>query len=78
MNGTATYTNPDHPMSQSTVLDHPLKDMLTAFPAQWNGFVQLRLIYTVVGQPASPVYAATDLKVTGDTWHVVKPGKRSV
>lgn len=74
MNGTATYTNPDHPMSQSTVLDHPLKDFLKNYPPQWNGFVQLRLIYSTFGQAPSPTYATVDLQVNGESWTAVNAG----
>lgn len=67
------YTNPAHPMSQATPLSSPLQDFLGRYPAQWNGLVQLRLLVGGSGRsPRTASYDATDLRVTGDTWRVVR------
>jgi hypothetical protein len=75
LTASAKYTNAEHPMAQSTRLDGPLSDFLDSFPAQWDGFVQLRLYLGAPQQPAyTQKYATADLQVTGDTWTLVRGG----
>lgn len=70
------YSNPDHPMSQATPGSSTLRDFLGRYPAGWDGLVQLRLILS--GPELSTrtsSYDATDIRVTGGTWQVVRGGK---
>lgn len=66
------YTAPAHPMAAGTSEDADLAQFVTAFPAQDDGFVQLRLY---LGAPDTPPlttsYDALDLHVTGSSWHAV-------
>jgi hypothetical protein len=67
------YTNTAHPMAQATDDDWALADFLSLYPPMWDGLIQLRIY---LGMPDQPVlqheYAATDLKITGDRWEVVR------
>jgi MYXO-CTERM domain-containing protein len=69
----STYTSADHPIAQATVIDFPLKVFLSRYPAEWDGFVQLRMYYTASEAPVSVDYAATNIQVSGDRWRVVGP-----
>lgn len=69
------YSNPQHPMSQFTPVSGSLQQFLVRYPPQWDGLVQLRL--TLAGSnrpPRQAAYDATDIRVTGDTWQVVRGG----
>jgi hypothetical protein len=69
----AKYSNPAYPMAQATALDGSLADYLADFPTMLDGLVQLRIYLGAPGQPAYTLkYAATDLKVSGDTWTVAR------
>jgi hypothetical protein len=69
------YSNPAHPMSQATPNSSALRDFLGRYPATWNGLVQLRLILSGPDlSPRTSSYDATDIRVTGDTWQVVRGG----
>jgi hypothetical protein len=60
-------------MAQATALDGSLADYLADFPTMLDGLVQLRIYLGAPGQPAYTLkYAATDLKVSGDTWTVAR------
>lgn len=69
------YSNPAHPMSQATPASSPLQDFLGRYPADWDGLVQLRLVLGGANLPPRiDSYDATDIRVTGDTWQVVRGG----
>lgn len=71
----SVYSNPAHPMSQATPLSAPLTDFLGRYSPQWDGLVQLRLVLGGSGRPPrTAAYDATDIRVTGDTWRVVRGG----
>jgi hypothetical protein len=73
LTGTAIYTNPAHPTVQSTIGDRPLADFVGAFPLKWSGYVQLRIyLGAPFSSPYRKTYAATDIQVTGNQWHVVR------
>jgi hypothetical protein len=72
------YSNTAHPMTAATRLDGSLADFLQAYPATWNGYVQLRMYLGAPDHPINSVsYVATDLQVTGSTWRAVDPGSAS-
>lgn len=75
--GPARYTATGRPTSQFTEIDYALEVFLDRFPPRWNGLVQLRLMYGAPGRSTSTNYAAMDLKVTGNTWSVVRGGATS-
>jgi hypothetical protein len=69
------YSNPAHPMSQSTPGSSSLRDFLGRYPATWDGLVELRLVLSGPDlAPRTSSYDATDLRVTGQTWQVVRGG----
>jgi hypothetical protein len=75
MTASSRYSNPSNPMAAATDGDNSLADFLTAFPARWEGFVQLRMyLGTVDQQPYELHYPVLDLQVTGDTWTAVDGG----
>lgn len=50
-------------------------DFVEVFPAKQGGYVQLRLITSTNGIGAiSEAYDTADIKVDGDSWHVVRGG----
>ena len=66
------YTSPAHPTAAGTAQDTDLADFVTAYPAQDDGFVQLRLYLAAPDQPQQvDSYDALDIHVTGSTWHAV-------
>lgn len=69
----STYTNVAHPMAQATGEDIPLQSYLVAFPARWDGFVQLRLYLAAPAAGQGTTYDTADLKVDGDAWERVGP-----
>ena len=75
MTSSSPYTNPRYPMAAATVADFSLQDYIAEFPPRWNGLLQLRIYYGAPGKPTwTDTYAATDIKVTGSTWSVVRGG----
>jgi hypothetical protein len=73
LTGSSTFSNPQHPMAQATVGDNPLVWFTGSYPPRWKGFVQLRMYFSAPNQTEySYTYPATDIQVTGSTWHVVR------
>jgi hypothetical protein len=69
------YPDPAHPTATATEKDYSLQDYLDEFPPKWNGILQLRMVLGVPGLPVQTVhYASTDIRVSGQTWHVVGGG----
>lgn len=71
----SSFTNPAHPIVQSTNVDSPLLWFVQAYPSQWDGLVQLRIYYSGINLPVEySTYPATVLRVSGNTWSVVSGG----
>ncbi|XBB68628.1 hypothetical protein ABFU82_04740 [Nocardioides sp. WV_118_6] len=72
------YADPARPAAVVTDQAWSLGDFVTAFPAGFDGYVQLRL---VLGTPALGTvpdhYDTADIKVDGDTWELVRGGHAS-
>lgn len=69
------YRDAQHPTAVATTLDDSLATFLGAFPPLWDGLIQLRLFLGAPGQPVRTLqYAATDIRIAGDTWTVVRGG----
>jgi hypothetical protein len=78
LTASAKYTNAAHPMAQATAGDESLADFLDEYPTMLGGLLQLRVYLGVPDQPPYTLkYAATDIKVSGDTWTVVHGGNVS-
>lgn len=75
MTASANYSNPSVPMAQATSRDISLANFLTAYPARWNGFVQLRMYFgTINAPPLTAHYPSLDIQVTGSKWQAVGGG----
>jgi hypothetical protein len=67
----SSFTQADHPIAQATTKDTSIGDFLAAFPATWDGFVQLRLYVASPTYRVAQKYDVVDLKVDGGDWSVV-------
>lgn len=66
------YAAAAHPTAAGTGKDTDLADFVTAYPAQDDGFVQLRLYLAAPDQAQQPLrYDTLDIHVTGSSWHAV-------
>jgi len=75
LTASSTYTNPRHPMSAGTLRDFSLADFMAEFPARWDGLLQLRMYLSAPDAAALKLpYPSTDIRVSGDTWSVVRGG----
>ena len=78
MAASSLYTNRDHPMAQFTPIDEPLTYMTAQYKPIWDHLLELRLY---LGAPDRPEYidnyAAADIQVIGNTWHLVAGGNGS-
>lgn len=70
----STYSDPKAPIAQATPIDYPLIGAVTKFPANWDGYIQLRMYFTTNGQPQSADYVSADIRVQGDGWSLVNGG----
>ncbi|GAA3650403.1 hypothetical protein GCM10022237_07710 [Nocardioides ginsengisoli] len=72
------YADPSRPAARVTAQAWSIKDFVTAFPAGFDGYVQLRLI---LGSPAhgsaTDHYDTADIRVDGDSWELVRGGHAS-
>ena len=75
MTASANYSNPSVPMAQATSRDISLANFLTAYPARWDGFVQLRMYFgTINAPPLTTHYPSLNIQVTGSKWQAVGGG----
>jgi hypothetical protein len=75
ISGSSVFSNPQHPAAAVTTGDKTLVQQLFAFPAHWDGLVQLRLYLSAPNrQPYIVRYPATTIRVQGDLWSVVQGG----
>ena len=73
MTSSSPYSNPDFPMAAASAADFSLADYIHEFPPMWDGLLQLRIYFGAPNKPtATDPYPATDIVVTGSTWHVVR------
>jgi hypothetical protein len=71
----SAFTNPDHPVVQATKLDSPLLGFTRAYPAHWDGLVEIRMMWTAVDKEGLQTqYAAADIRVTATKWTLVEGG----
>ena len=77
-NASSAFDTVAHPAAQSTPRSSTLNAFLLRYHADWDGYVQLRLILLGSNRPVQTSrYDATDIRVVGDTWHVVRGGRAS-
>jgi hypothetical protein len=71
----SVYSNPDHPMIQSTPIDEPLSYFTDSFPPIWDHLEELRLYLAAPDTPEDTMrFAAADVQINGDTWTLVEGG----
>lgn len=73
------FADPDQPAARVDEAAWTIGDFVTAFPADYDGYVQLRL---VLGTPEAGTltdrpYDTADLRVDGDAWELVRGGDAS-
>ena len=75
MDAASAYSNPDHPMIQSTPIDEPLSYFTKFFPPVWDHLEELRLYLGAPGTEEDALnFAAADLVISGNTWTMVEGG----
>ena len=75
LTASAKYTNPSFPMAGASAADPSLADLLSDYPAKWDGLIELRMF---LGAPLNPAqtatYNASSIRVSGDTWSLIDGG----
>jgi hypothetical protein len=75
LTGGATYSKPTAPTVQATGADDPLVAYVQLDPPQWDGYIQLRILYSAQQQPAyTNGYPAAVIQVKGNTWQQIGGG----
>lgn len=79
MTALSRYTDPRHPAVEILPRDSTMAAFLHAYPALWDGYVQLRIFLRAAGAPTNTtVYSATSVRVSGDRWQQVGPSAGAV
>jgi hypothetical protein len=75
----STLADPSRPAALVTEDAWSLADFVTAFPAEDDGFVQLRLYLGTAdaGTLSDRPYDTADLRVDGDRWELLRGGTAS-
>jgi hypothetical protein len=75
----AEYVDPERPATYVEEGAWSIADFVSAFPADLDGYVQLRLYLGVpgVGTLTNEPYDTADLRVDGDAWELVRGGDAS-
>jgi len=69
------FSNASHPVAQATYGDVPLLGFTQAYPPHWDGLVEIRMLYSGVGEAQlTTPYAAAVIRVSGGKWTLVKGG----
>jgi len=76
--GPVPFVNHDRPATRVVEDAWSISNFVEVFPAKYDGYVQLRLITSTTGIGAfTDTYDTADIKVDGDSWHVVRGGNAS-
>ena len=68
------YDDAAHPTVTVSAQATTLGQFLAGYPAVADGFIQLRVVQGVSGQPAATTYDSLDLHIDGDRWTAVDVG----
>ena len=73
------FADPDEPAARVAEGAWTIGDFVTAFPADYDGYVQLRLVLGTpeAGTLSDQPYDTADLRVDGDAWELVRGGTAS-
>jgi hypothetical protein len=78
LTGASAFSNAAHPVVQATNIDSALLGFSNAFPAHWDGTVELRMYYTAFNREIhSQSYPAAVIRITGSTWTLLSGGGSS-
>lgn len=78
LTATVAYRDAKRPAASIGKGTWSVGDFTTAFPADFDGYVQLRLLLgSPEGGTVTDRYDTADLRVDGDRWHVVRGGDAS-
>lgn len=78
LTGSSSFSSAAHPVDQATNADQPLLGFTQAYPAHWDGLVQVRMYYSGFNKPQeTSSYPAAVLKISGSTWTLVSGGGAS-
>jgi hypothetical protein len=78
LTGSSSYTNVDHPVDQATNADQPLLGFTQAYPAHWQGLIEIRMFFSRVNYPAyTTTYPAAILRISANSWTMVQGGGSS-
>jgi hypothetical protein len=73
LTGSSVYADAQHPLAVATVLDPALQEFLLAYPAHWNGLLQLRMYYTAPNKVVfRQTYPAAVLQAKAGRWTVLQ------
>jgi hypothetical protein len=73
LTGSSLYADAQHPLAIATDLDPALSEFLSAYPARWDGLVQLRIYYTAPNRvPYRRTYPAAVLQAKSGHWTVLQ------
>ncbi|HWI43041.1 MAG TPA: hypothetical protein VNS81_05440 [Nocardioides sp.] len=74
----ARLVSPSRPAARVSTDSWTIGDFVTAFPARFDGYVQLRLLGgTAELGTLTKAYDTADIRVEGDRWHLVRGGHAS-
>jgi hypothetical protein len=78
LTASSRYSNAADPMAAGTTGDLSLAEFIGEYRPVWDGLLELRMFLGAPDQqPYALSYPATDIQVTGNTWHVVDGGTLS-
>jgi hypothetical protein len=79
LTATAEFADPGRPAARVEEDAWTIGDFVTAFPADYDGYVQLRLYLGTpeAGTLSDQPYDTADLRVVGDAWELVRGGTAS-
>lgn len=76
LTATSFYRKTSAPAAQATRADLSLRTIMAEFPPKQDGLYELRMYFGRVNHGVySATYPATLIRISGDTWQVVKGGK---
>jgi hypothetical protein len=76
--GGSWFSNTRSPIAEATNRDTPMLWFVQAYPAHWDGYVELRIFYANPGEPPmTSAYPAGIIQVKGYRWTLVQGGTAS-
>jgi hypothetical protein len=71
----STYTVPQYPKVEVLSADKTISNMVTSYPPQWDGILQLRMYFGAPGQSIfKGHYPTADIQISGKAWKILRGG----